>query len=764
MILDRPALVILCCLLMVGGFTGGLKDSYINPDFRLYFSEDNPQMLAFEALEADFNKQDNLTFLLLSDGGVFTEKALVLIRSLTDDAWKLPYARRVDSITNFPRTISENDELISDDLVGAEFVFNERSIEVVRKYALEDVVASRFISVDEKVAVITVSLNLPDDDLDATSKLVGEARKLVAEKYGAESGIDVKLIGTAIINMALQEAVERDLGFLIPVSYLVIFGVMYFLLRVVSGVFITIGVITLSNFVVLGAFVWSGGILTPGVSTVPNMVMIIAVADCMHLLVSYYQYLRQFEKREALERALSINLKPMFITSVTTAIGLLCLNFSESPPYRDLGNMVAFGAIVAFLLTITFVPACLMLLPVPKNIQVGGPPKSHEKVMLSLGGWVSDNSYKLAGVSLILVLALASQLPKNDLSDNWETYYDETFPVKQALLVQENQLYGSRFIDYKVLSGEEGGIYSPRYMSDLDSLAAWLRKQPKVGSVTAFSDQVKKIHQTLHENNPSYFSIPGNRELLSQSVLLYEMSLPFGMGTEEQVDLGKASTRLSVQLHSMESDEFIQFDKKVTEWVRQNTNHLHLSEGTGLDIVFANISQRNLESLILGTAIALVLISLILIFLLKSVRLGLISLVPNLVPAAMAYGVWGMWIGRVDLAVSGVATMSLGLVVDDTVHFLSKYQHAKNTLDKDVYESIRYAFQTVGSAMLITSVVLALGFGLLYGSHFSPTWSLGALLSLTVVFALVVDFLLLPGLLVLFDKSSSNEKSEEVTT
>ena len=194
------------------------------------------------------------------------------------------------------------------------------------------------------------------------------------------------------------------------------------------------------------------------------------------------------------------------------------------------------------------------------------------------------------------------------------------------------------------------------------------------------------------------------------------------------------------------------FDKQLIDWAAENTPNISISEGSGLDMIFAHIMQRNVLSLVKGTLLALVLISLLMIWVLKSVKLGLLSLVPNIFPAALAYGLWAMLDGRVDLAVSIVGTMSLGLVVDDTVHFLSKYQLARNEKGQDVYQAILYSFRTVGVAMMVTSVVLTLGFAILAFSHLRPSWAMGELLSVTIVFALVVDFLLLPGLLIVFDK------------
>lgn len=761
-IINYPKWVVLACVVLTLGVTLFAKDAPFTSDFRVYFSKDNPQMMAFEALEADFNKQDNLLLLVDTEAPVFTESNLRLLRDIVAKSWQLPYVRRVDSVVNFPRSSMVNDEMSSDDIVGDNFEFTPSALNEAQTFVLNDKTASRFLSADGHLTAVMLTLTLPDNDADATRNAVVNARNMIAALNLPDS-VNVMMSGTAAVNLALEEAVERDLPVLIPLSYVLIVVVMYLLLRSFSGVLLTLVVITLSTLSIFGIFVGLGGVLTPGVSSVPNMVMIIAVADCMHLLLSYYHYLGNDEKKVALMKALAINFKPMFITSLTTAIGLLCLNFSESPPYRDLGNLVAMGAVVAFVLSITFLPACLILLPIPKRLRnQGGKALWHEALMTRFGVFVTANYKVLMVVSSVLVIATVANLHRAQFNDRWVDYYDDTYPIKQAINKMDARLDGIRFIDFKVDARETHGIYQQQFMNDLDRLVVWLREQPEVRRVRSFSDQVRFINQLLHNQNPEFYKIPDNNELLAQSVLMYELSLPYGMGLDEQMNIDKSALRISVVLQEMDSQQIIDLEQRISAWAVANTPHLTLNEGTGLDIVFAHISQRNIASLMMGTLIALVLISLILIVVLKSWKLGLISLIPNVVPAAMAYGIWVIKVGNIDLATSLVAAMSLGLVVDDTVHFLAKYQRARNEEGMSTKAAIEYAFSTVGVAMLVTSLVLAVGFGILVLSHFAPIWGLGFMLSLTIIFALVVDFLLLPGLLLLFDRDDVGKSAAAV--
>lgn len=731
----------------------GARSLNFTTDFRTYFSSDNPQLQAFEQLEADFNKQDTLVFLVeMSDkkASLINLIGIDFLQQLTEMSWQIPYARRVDSLINFQRVESVDDELIINDLIPSEANLDADFLLEISQYIQQQPrLSGSLISQDESLALVVVSLSLPDGNEQATAELVDFARNSLAELD--QDDIEVQLFGSSVINLALAEAVERDMALLIPLSYLMIFVAIYFLSKSLVGTLLALMMTLLTVASVFGIYGWSGKSLTPVVGAVPSMIMIIVIADCMHLLVSFQHFLHQgLEKSAAILSALKINIKPVAVTSITTALGLLCLNFSESPPYRDLGNMVAMAAIIAGMLALTWFPALLLLLPVKAPSKMVEISSSQDKFHFFTEKLLRYPSQIMASAVFLLVTASwgISQL---EFNEQWHQYYDESYDVRQALDTQDTKLYGVNFISYSVESGQADGIYNVNYQQQLDELVNWIAGLDKVGYVDAIPAQIKELNQKLQANDLQMFKIPESRELIAQSMMVYEMSLPFGMGMEQYINIDRSSTRLTVNMHKSSSKELIAVDQKILNYVEKNLPALTIQSGTGLDMVFAKISESNTQSLLQGTGLALLLISLLLVLVLKSVRLGVISIIPNVIPIVIAYGVWGFSNGRIDLGLSIVACMSLGLVVDDTVHFLSKYQLAREK-NKTVEEAIQYAFSTVGMAMIITTCVLAIGFSLLALSSFAPTHGMGALLALTAVFALLIDFIFLPILLMNFDK------------
>jgi len=280
-------------------------------------------------------------------------------------------------------------------------------------------------------------------------------------------------------------------------------------------------------------------------------------------------------------------------------------------------------------------------------------------------------------------------------------------------------------------------------------------------SVSTYSDIVKRLNRDMHQADEAFYTIPDQRELISQYTLLYEMSLPMGLGIDNQITMDKMKSLVSVVATDLNSQQVIDLERACSEWIDQNFPSYMKTTGTGLDLLFGSLALENIKSMITGTVMALLLVSALLIFALKSLKYGLLSLLPNLLPAAMAFGIWGIFVGQVGLPAAIVASITIGIVVDDTVHFLSKYVRAKREYNYDTTEAVRYAFSNVGVALVFTSILLTANFGVMAFSHFQPNASMGTLTALTIAMALVVDFLFFVPVLLVIDRYASGEKTPD---
>jgi predicted RND superfamily exporter protein len=462
-----------------------------------------------------------------------------------------------------------------------------------------------------------------------------------------------------------------------------------------------------------------------------------------------YEMRHGVEKRKAILDSLRINFQPIFLTSLTTAIGFMSMNFSDSPPFRDLGNMVAAGVMLAFLFSITVFPAMLALLPL-KVKQIHEEKRDHMK---DLAHFVIRKRRTLLPLTGSIIVIMMMFTPLNVTNDDFVKYFDQRVPFRQATDFMQEKLSGMTTIEISVDSGVSSGINGPEFLGALERFSEWLRAQPETDHVNTLSDTIKRLNRNMHGDDPDWYKLPDSQELAAQYLLLYEMSLPYGLDLNNQLNVDKSSTRIIGTFENITSNEQIDLEQRILAWFSENAPQFEVQVASP-SLMFAHIGQRNIQSMLLGTTVALVLISTILGFALRSLRFGLISLLPNLTPAAVGFGLWFLIDGQVGLALSVVAGMTLGIVVDDTVHFLSKYLHARRERQADTHVAVEYAFGSVGRALWITTFVLVCGFMVMAQSSFKVNADMGLLTALTILIALAIDFFFLPPLLIKLDKSA----------
>ncbi|WP_456413433.1 efflux RND transporter permease subunit [Thiolapillus sp.] len=748
-ILRQRWLVVALSVLLIALAASGARFLGFSNDYRMFFSEENPQLLAFEALQNTYTKTDNVLFVISpKDGDVFTPEVLATVEWLTRESWQIPYSLRVDSITNYQHTEAEEDDLLVADLVEEAESLDAQQLQRIRQIALnEPLLLDRLVSPDGRHTGVNVTVQLPGKKLDEVPEVAAFARQLAQQAMQRNPDLDVRLTGLVMMNAAFPEMAQQDMQTLYPLMLLIILVAMAFMLRSISGVLASMLVLVMAVFATLGLTGWIGMEMSPPTTSAPVMVMTLAVADCIHIIVLFLQGLRKGERKEAaMLESLRLNLGPVFLTSITTAIGFLSLNFSDAPPFRDLGNMAAMGVMVAFVLSLSFLPALLMILPV----RPGTRPTRGQGVMEWLGDFVVRRRTPLFwGMAAIMVL-LVSQLPRNQLNDEFIKYFSEDVPFRADTDYAVEHLTGIYLLEYSLPAGGEGMIADPQYLRQVEAFAQWLRQQPEVLHVNSITDIMKRLNKNMHGDDPAWYKLPDNRELAAQYLLLYEFSLPFGLDLNNQINVKKSATRLVASLKSISSEELLALDEKAYQWLVDNTPQYMQTHGASPSVMFANIGHRNIRAMLQGTTVALVLISLILMVSLRSVRIGLLSLIPNLAPIGMAFGLWGMFVGQVGLALSVVSGMTIGIVVDDTVHFLSKYLRARREQGLSSEQAVRYAFHTVGTALWVTTLVLMLGFGVLALSDFELNASMGLLTAITIGLALFADFFFLPPLLMKF--------------
>ena len=749
------ALVVL--LLATFGCSFGAKFLYFDNDYRVFFGKDNPQLKAFEKVQQTYTKIDNVNFAIDPLSGSANDPAVLAgVEALTEMAWQLPFSIRVDSLSNYQHTEVDGDDLIVRDLYVNGRELNANELQLVNDISTtEPSLSGKIHDSQHRATSVNVTIQLPGETADEVTVVAKAARELAA-KIEADYPIKIRLSGVIFLNNAFMESSMQDMGTLVPAMYLVILIVAYALLRSITATILVLIVIIPSITVAMGLGGWIGIGLTPPSASAPTIITTLAVADSIHLLVVMLNRMRAgYDKRESLLYSLRVNAKPIFLTSVTTALGFLSLNFSDSPPFHDLGNITAIGVMAAWVYAVVLLPILISFVPIKPK----GTLQKLDSKMSVIGTFIADKYKAVLGISVVVSACLLALIPLNEINDDFVKYFDESVEYRQDTDWVSANLTGANLIQFNLQSGEANGLSEPAFIQTVADFTEWALNEEVVTHVQSISDTFKRLNRDLNEGDEAFYSIPESRELAAQYLLLYELSLPFGLDMNNQLDISKSSTQVVVTLDDMTTNE-------LRSWIARAEGYLTETHKTNLTavgptVMFAYISKRNIESMLIGTLLAVFLISGVILIALRDVQLGLISLIPNLLPAALAFGVWGALVGQVNMAVAVVAGMALGVVVDDSVHFLTKYQIARRELKLSARDAVISAFNGVGTALVVTTLILVAGFAILAQSSFGVNSYMAMLTAIALVIALIADLTLLPALLIVLDKGQTVENNSD---
>lgn len=746
-------------------------DGIVPPDAdaRIFFGKENPDRKALDAFEGTFSRADNVMIVVEARSGeIFEPAVLAAIGEITERAWHLPFVRRVDSVTNFQYTRADGDDLIIRDLIEDPAGVTPEEAASAREIALsEDELVHRIIAPSSDVTMVHVMLTLPQEDPAGESPaIVADARELERHIEGKYPEIDIRLVGSVVSNNQFLVSAVEDSETLVPPMFLAILLIVWLSIRSFFGTLSVLAVLACAALAGLGTLGWMGLKLNSVTVMAPLCIMTLAVASAVHVLSACRQHMAETsDRKEWVRRALAEHMGAIVVACLTTAIGFFSLNFSISPPIRQLGNANAVGVLATMVYTLTLLPALIILLPVRRRtdrIPTG-------RAMDRIAELVIARRKVLLPACTVAAVAMMAGMTRLALEDDLLRYFDERYEFRRDVEFTEERLTGILNLDFQMRSGEPGGINEPDFLAEVSSFVDWLREQPEVTFVYSPTDVVARLNMSLHGDDPSYRMLPATRDAVGELLFLYELGLGYGMDLNEVIDIDRESLRVSVFTARATTAQMRDVTLRAGAWIRDNAPivqkvwedrnpDIALVTPTGLVHMFNLIAHRDVRNMLTGTVLALVLISAILMLVLRNVKIGLISLVPNLIPGAMAFGLWGYGVGTVTMAIAAVLAATLGIVVDDTVHFLSRYCKAR-TDGLDAEDAVRHAFRSVGSALAITTVSLVAGFAILAQSGLAMNGDMAALTAITVTLALLADFLFLPCLLIRLDGKPSGPPS-----
>ena len=755
-IINNRIVFIFSCLVLVLVLGRGITSVTFDPDMERFFPQGHAATSLSYEIDETFIRTDNLVIAInAKNNSIFTKKTLSLIESLTKKSWTVPYSIRVDSLTNYSYVRSVNDDLLVEpffeNALSLEDSFIKQREKIVEE---EEIIFGSLISKDKKTTVISIIVDPPNPD--ANLKLIDTVEYILAYVDEAKSDhpeLDIRILGTPYQEYISPKMVLSEMPIVMPSMLLLILVSVFFLLRSVFAVLATILVIVLSLISTFGSVGYIGNALNQMVITIPILIITLALADCVHLFSIFFQQrAKGHSSKESMVRSLELNLQPLFLTTITTCIGFLSFNVLDVPPLRDLGNFVSIGIAMAFIFTIFFAA------PLFSFFEIKAPKSVNQQINLSrkIAKFSLKNSKTLLWSVPLVSLLLICLIPLNVLDENPTQMYDDGFTSFSADTLWLDEMLGVTFpVSFKANSNN-GSVSEPKFLRKIDNFVQWLETQDEVNHVTSLAHTMKNLNKSMHGDDPKWEAIPESEELSSQYLFFYEMSLPMGLDLNSSISQDRSSTKISANLDDMSGKEFLEFDKKVRAHIQENNLTEIISPAAGFRVVFSHISMVIVNSLLFGVFLGLLSITLLLGLFFRSIPFGVLSAFPNVLPIASAFGIWALYDGQVGFMVAAGMGSTLGIIVDFTVHLLSKYDLARREMGQSPEEAVVFAFESVGFALIVMTIVISLGFLVLNLVNFMPLHDFARFSTKSFIIALIIDFLLFPNLLVKFDKRKFN--------
>ncbi|HIP60612.1 MAG TPA: hypothetical protein EYH01_09320 [Campylobacterales bacterium] len=737
--------------LLVFALATNLKHLEMDGSYRIWFGEDSKTLIDYDNFRKTFGNDDAVIITFKDENGIFNKKALQSIDNITQKLWRTKYIARVDSITNYQHVHSDPE--VPDDVIVEDFIQDIQTQDEAyfadrKEIAVNDsLIVDGFISRDGKTTMISARLTPKvNDDSDKS----GEIMKLVNEILAPEierTGYKYHLNGGPPLNQSFVQIGTSDATTFTPLVLLASMILLFLLFRRVSGSLIPIAVVIFTFMTVLAVQVMLGYKLNNFTANLPVFVVAIGIADAVHIYIIWIMYKREGQgNKDAVLHSVQKNMLPVFLTSLTTAIGFATLTISKVIPVLTLGIATASGAVLAFFISLFWMPAVLLL--IKKDVKAKEVEKVVNKKPFGYGAFIVRNDKKIIAITTLIFAVLAVGLFKVKVDSNTIRYFDKSVDIRKSTEFLMENLTGPMAYEIIVDSGRKDGIKDPEFMKTVERFyEEYQGKFPDVRHMSSLTDIVKRFNYVLDGKD----EIPDTQELIAQYLLLYSLSLPQGMEINDKMDINEQKLRVTGRINIVDTSVDLEMINYAHDWWK---NTPYSATVQGQTAMFAYMQSDVTDTLIYSLSLAIFLVSIIMLIIFKRPKLLWVFILPNILPVMLVVGLMG-WMGiDIDIGVAIAGAIIIGVAVDDTIHFLVKYFDARKrglSLEDSFDEVLRYA----GKAILFTTIILSIAFSLFAFSTFTPNQNFGIVTASALIIAFVVDLLLLPALLSLTEKDKT---------
>ncbi len=751
-LVERRVLLAICTLLVTAALGWGVTKTRVDSSSDAILPEDDPYAAQVEEVEQDFPRSSSALFTFIApEGDIFNRSALGAMESLHQRFGEVQSAVAVGSLVNY--RLNAVDEAIHDRkyLLPPLDSLSDEDLAAVRQIALadDDLVKTQLARAgDMALAVLKYRPNSQEqgERLEIARSIVS-LRDSLRQDY---PGVEIYALGNDLFELDSYNAQIKDRNNLAPLVALATTVLLWICLNSLVYALCTLLVSFVGILLTVGAVGWSGFAFNQISNMGPLVVLTIAMAHGIHIISIYLQGLHeQQSRRGALRQSLELNLQPVTLATVTTAMGFLSLNYCSSAGIYGFGNVVAMGVVWAYLVTLTLLPAVIMLVPtqrVPRPLGVRG-------MIRRISRLVTERGSLLFWLCSLVIVACLAMLPLNKVDFDRFAFIDKDSDFHRVITALAEKIGNDQTLVYAIDSGQYYGIANPEFMLEVERFAAWLEQQPDVGLVNSYVGMMKTLNKAEHDNDEAWNRLPDDNLQVIDYLVSYQLIQEIEPHLAPIFDPEYTTVRLSVGTSGLSNVELLELNQRIEQWYGENLNADYTVLHGSNTILFSRLNNAISTQLLEGFTVSFIFITVTMLIGLRSWRYGLISIAPNLFPPAIVFGVWGLLVGELSPYILMLFSISIGLVVDDSVHVLSKYIAARRE-GSSPEAAVRYSLDKAGSAITITTAALAMGTFILVFSNTYYYQNVALMLTPIIVVALLLDLLFLPPLLVKLDNFS----------
>jgi predicted RND superfamily exporter protein len=752
----RIALIVLV-MVLTGFFFWKMQDLQFDNSSEIWFTEADPALRRLTQFQKIFGN-DDFVYLVFEAEHIFSEQGRRLLADLCGEIRrKVPYLRSVTWLGN-----AEYIEADAEGITISDFADPDRQGAELKEKALkEKIYHNSYISPDGKTAGMLLELKAyPEGALDPRSAVVAGVREALAGPQYAP--LDIHIVGQPVLHVDYNEISFTESASFFATCLLLQMLVLYLIGRRFKDVLAPILTILLSLIWTMGMIQVLGYTLNLFIILIPVLLACLCIGDSMHSIAFFHQQRRAgLGVREALCRAMADTGLPCLYTSLTTAAGFLSFLAADIRPFQEMGVYASIGALCAYFLSILLV---LVLYsydktrtsPAPAavlagfNAEMAHPSKAQDIFDKLLQGVCGINLRYPKAIFVIAVMMTVVALygySRLEVETNTAHTLSPKLPLRQSYDFVDERMGGTMSVEIMLDTGTPNGIKELDFLRKAERLQEYLDANADVTKTVSVLDILKKINEAMHGGEPARYRLPENNDTVAQYLLLYEMSN--GRELDKMISFDNRIARLTAKTRSLDTRQVRLLSEGITAFSKDVF-------GPGVRVeISGNLDwTRSMNDLLMdgqrqSFIAALISVSLLMCLALRSLRLGILSMIPNIFPVLMTLGFMGFAGIYMDMPLMSFSAIIIGAVVDDTIHFLFHYREAFEKTH--CYEqALRETFTTTGRPLLFTTMTLFCGFFVLLFSNVMGVMKFGGLACFAFTLALAADFFIMPSILLLF--------------